>query len=73
MTSKELQTKVLKVMWSCNTLEQLERAVSYANLASKSEVAIKCVDHLKFYVPFERCHAVREYLINNNLIEGQQP
>jgi len=69
MTSKELQKKVIKVLWSCNTLKQLEAAVNYANLATKTDITSESFqDRLDFYLPLERCHAIRKHLVNNNLL-----
>jgi|GEM_PF-5314962 len=54
----DLKGKVIDVIWSCNTKEQLENAITYSRLAIN---AAKSFQKMEWLITFERTIAITQY------------
>ena len=67
MKNDELISKCIKVIWTCENLEQFKGAVRFCNLAAESkEVQSDSFRLANFILPIERAFAVKVYLLKNN-------
>lgn len=62
----DLYNKCIKVIVSCQTIEQFKCAVKFCNLAAYSE-EIQGDSHriINFIIPIERAFAIKEYILKD--------